>query len=216
MCGRYALACSYDTLIAHFGTLDHICYKKRYNIAPQQAIITVLPGNRLQFMRWGFRPAWAKPDSSEYINARLETLLEKPAFKQAFLKQRCLIPATGYYDWRQAAGYKQPYYLKIKEASLIAFAGIWSLAFDPEFGGVRETVAIVTKAAGAALDGLHETAPVVLAESEYHRWLSGQDLPALQSSLRTQEDNWVYYPVTREINHPTFDVEQCLSPIRQV
>jgi putative SOS response-associated peptidase YedK len=216
MCGRYALASSYDTLIAHFGTFDHICYKPRYNIAPQQTIITILPGKRLQFMRWGFRPAWAKPDSPEYINARLETLLEKPAFKHAFLKQRCLIPATGYYDWQQSPRYKQPYYLKIKGASLIAFAGIWSLAFDPDFGGVRETVTILTKAAGSSLQALHETQPVVLTESDYRPWLSGEDLAALQPKLLAQEDNWIYYPVTRQVNYPTFDSEECLSPIGQV
>ena len=211
MCGRFALACSYEVLTAHFGTLDHICFKPRYNIAPQQTIITILPGRRIQFMRWGFRPSWAKPDFPEYINARLETILDKPAFKHAFLKQRCLIPATGYFEWQQAPRYKQPYYVKPKGGGLLAFAGIWSLAFDPDFGGVRETVAILTKAAGPSLQSICETQPVIVTEPDYRPWLSGQDLTGLQSTLLAQEDEWGYYPVTRQINHPAFDVAECLA-----
>lgn len=213
MCGRYALACSYELLMTHFGVFDHICFKSRYNIAPQQTILTILPGRRLQFMHWGFRPAWGKPDSPEYMNARLETILEKPAFKHAFLKKRCLIPATGYYEWQQTPRYKQPYYLRVKESPLFAFAGVWSLASDPDFGGVRETVTLLTKAAGPALASRYETQPVIITELNYHAWLSGENLTLLQSNILVQEDNWGYYPVTRKVNHPTFDVVECVSPI---
>lgn len=202
MCGRYALACTYDALKTHFGVVDHICFKPRYNVAPGQTVLAILPGRKIQFMRWGFRPSWAKPESPEYINARLETLLEKTAFKQSFLKRRCLIPATGYFEWKQLGAHKQPSYQILKEHPIIAFAGIWSLGFDPDLNCLRETVAIVTH---------REKEPVVLTELEYHAWLSGEDLEALQVTLEKQAWPWKSYEVTRKMNHPSFDTPECLA-----
>ena len=139
MCGRFALFASENDIIAHYRLSKGFSMRARYNIAPSQTIpvITHL-GKQVEFFRWGFIPAWAKSKDTMdptipagFINARWETLDEKPAFKKAFTAQRCLIPSNGFFEWRTISAKKQPYYIHLADQSLISFAGIWSVWRSP-------------------------------------------------------------------------------------
>jgi len=176
MCGRFTLFLPPGLLAELFGVAEPAGGPDRYNIAPTQLVAVVRqrePGvNRLDYLRWGLIPSWAKDPSigSRMINARSETLEEKPAFRNAFRFRRCLIPASGFYEWRQRAGQKLPEYLRLKEAAPMAFAGLWESWTSPE-GEVVESCTIVTTAANAFVARLHERMPVLLKPADWELWL---------------------------------------------
>ncbi len=192
MCGRYSLATSYEELHSFFRLTEGFVFKPRYNIAPAQTILTVLPGRKVRFMRWGFQPRWAKVDSPRHINARVESVREKRSFRNSFIERRCLIPATGYFEWQGEAKHKQPYYVRLTPPQLFAFAGIWDESAQ------EASVALLTKEADRSLQSLHERSPVVLLQEEYSAWLN-------EGRLVLSEREWHVYPVSSKINSPDFD-----------
>jgi len=190
-----------------------------YNIAPSSDIPAVVASDdtsrRLQLMHWGLVPHWAKERSTRYsmINAKAETISEKPAYKQAFLQRRCLIPADGFYEWRNENNIKQPYYICRKDRELMVFAGIWEL-----WRGDHElySCAIITTASNHDLHALHERMPVILDPEQYADWLdpARREPEKLQHFLGPYRENQLeYFPVSRDVNTPRNNHPGLIQPI---
>ncbi|MEX0840699.1 MAG: SOS response-associated peptidase [Xanthobacteraceae bacterium] len=182
MCGRYTLISAPEAIRALFGYAEQPNFPPRYNIAPAQPIAIVrLADGRRQFalMRWGLLPSWVKdPRSfSLLINARGETVRDKPAFRAAMRRRRCLVPADGFYEWTQAGGGKQPYYIRLATGGPLAFAGLWETWTGPN-GEEIETAAIVTTAANRRLAAIHDRMPVIVSPDAFDLWLDCANVDA--------------------------------------
>ncbi|HET9843284.1 MAG TPA: SOS response-associated peptidase, partial [Gammaproteobacteria bacterium] len=169
----------------------------------------------LQFMEWGFIPSWTNKNvqtPSRYINARCETLHEKVTFKDSFRKRRCLIPASGYYEWKLIKNKKQPFYLHAPEFPILAFAVIWDSWKNSNFE-IKETVAIVTKSADQFMD-LQERSPIVIPSDFYAQWLDPlTPLDSLLSLLLKTQPHFTSYPVSTRVNNPKFEDSSCLQSL---
>jgi len=191
MCGRYLLTASPEEIEALFGYLDGEPFPPRYNIAPTQPIAIVRQINgarRFALVRWGLVPRWVK-DTGAFpllINARAESVREKPAFRDAIRYRRCLVPASGFYEWRREAGAKQPYWLRPRDGRALAFAGLWESWMDAE-GSEIDSACIITTAANVTVAAIHDRMPAVIGAGDYERWLKGSDAEAL-ALLPEQED----------------------------
>ena len=176
MCGRFSLTATPEEVRALFAYGDRPNFPPRYNIAPTQpiAIVRIEQGERrFALVRWGLMPGWVKDPSqfSLLINARSETAAEKPAFRGSMRHNRCLVPASGFYEWRKMGdGPKQPYWIAPKDGGLIAFAGLWSDWASAD-GSQVDTGAILTTNANATLKPIHHRMPVVIAPDDFDRWL---------------------------------------------
>lgn len=220
MCGRFTLTADAETLQAHFG-LDDVeqALEPRYNIAPSQpiAVITNIAPNALQFYRWGLVPSWAKDVNigNKMINARSETLHEKPSFRGALQQRRCLIPADGMYEWVTQAGQKTPMHIYKGDRAVFAFAGLWEVWRSAEGEPVHSATIITTEATGF-MATLHHRMPVILPEDRYTAWLAPKppslsDLQALLSIDSPPEMR--AYAVSNLVNNPRNDSAECLSPM---
>jgi len=175
VCGRYAVTSAPEALRALFGYPEQPNFPPRYNIAPTQpiAIVRLIDGRRqFALVRWGLLPSWVK-DPKNFallINARGESLTEKPAFRAAIKRRRCLIPADGFYEWKATGARKQPYYVCAKSGESLAFAGLWETWTGPN-GEELETAAIVTTRANRALADIHERMPVIVPPDAFNLWL---------------------------------------------
>jgi putative SOS response-associated peptidase YedK len=230
MCGRFTLRTPATVLIEHFD-LDVRAgrqlelFPPRYNIAPTQeiAVLRADPAENRRaasLMRWGLIPAWSKDvaPGPPLINARAETLAEKPAFRAAFRARRCLIPADGFYEWQPPTaggrGKKQPYYVHRPDGRPFAFAGLWERWKLPAGGTPIESCTIVTTAANATLRELHDRMPVVLAPCDYGLWLDPRvDEPAALAHLLAPcgDDELVAEPVTTHVNRVANDDPKCIE-----
>ena len=176
MCGRFSLTATPEELRMLFAYGDRPNFPPRYNIAPTQpiAIVRLEQGERrFALVRWGLVPGWVKDPSqfSLLINARAETAAEKPAFRTSMRHARCLIPASGFYEWRKMGdGPKQPYWIAPKDGGVVAFAGLWS-DWSGADGSQVDTAAILTTNANATLAPIHNRMPVVIAPDDFERWL---------------------------------------------
>jgi putative SOS response-associated peptidase YedK len=172
---------------------------------------------RFRLMRWGLLPAWVK-DPRQFalvINARVETVLDKPAFKNAMKRRRCLLPADGYYEWHQSEGRKRPFFIRARGGALMAFAGLAETWIGPN-GEELDTVAIVTAAARGGLAELHSRAPVTIAAADYARWLDGGTTGAEEAKtlLRGPDDGeFIWHEVSTRVNRVANDDAQLLLPI---
>ncbi len=184
MCGRYTLTAS-SQIIAEFFKLSEVPdITPRYNIAPTQSVATVTVSpqrlqRQFQFMRWGLIPSWAKDMKigSKMINARSETVAEKPAFRSAIKHRRCLIVADGFYEWLPLLKHKQPYYFQMAQGEPFAFAGLWENWQSPE-GEKIVSCTIITTAANETVQPVHDRMPVILPEDAWEEWLD----PAVNSA----------------------------------
>ena len=180
MCGRFNLTTPTDSLRALFGFDEMPNLPPRYNIAPTQdvAVVRLAGAERrpaFALLRWGLIPAWAKDVSigSRMINARAETVAEKPAFRNAFRRRRCLIPADGFYEWeKRPDGAKQPWRITLESGAPFAFAGLWE-HWSGADGSEAESCTIVTTAAADSIARIHERMPVILDRADFPAWLSG-------------------------------------------
>jgi putative SOS response-associated peptidase YedK len=203
-------------------------FEPRYNIAPTQDIVTIrsdpATGRRYAGMlRWGLVPSWSKTLASgvPMINARSETLAEKPAFRSAFRSRRCLIPADGFYEWQQSAsgakGKKQPFYIHRTDRQPFAFAGLWEKWRDSASELTIESCTIVTTTANRALSDLHDRMPVILAPGDYAQWLHPAvgDPAGLQHLLSPcGDDELVAEPVSTHVNRVANDDPHCIEAER--
>lgn len=180
MCGRYALYGPSSRLRKHFGAdVDGLEFTPRYNAAPLQwlPVIRQRPtGERVaHLLRWGLVPSWSKDETSaaKLINARGETVAEKPSFRSAFRRRRCIVPANGFYEWQAVAGGKQPFYIHPAAGELFGLAGLWERWTRPGDGEVIDSFTIVTSDANAVMRPLHNRMPLILDAGDYGAWLDG-------------------------------------------
>jgi len=187
MCGRYNIITDAQALYAAFQVEAELnaAPLARYNVAPATDQLVILDegdGRAARWHHWGLVPHWAKDQSIGYktINARGETVAAKPAYRAAFLQRRCLVPATGFYEWKMLAGGKQPYLIRLKSGALFAFAGLWESWTGP--AGELRSFTIITTAPNALMARIHERMPVILPRAQYARWLD----PALRDPVQIQ------------------------------
>tara|TARA_R110002110_G_scaffold65206_4_gene180049 strand:- start:134400 stop:135062 length:663 start_codon:yes stop_codon:yes gene_type:complete len=220
MCGRFALFADIKQIEEHFQLRRGFIMRPRYNIAPTQMIpiITTL-GRGVVFSRWSFLPHWAKAQDGQmpqgYINARQETLLEKPTFKQAALKKRCIVPISGYYEWKALGGKKQPFYIFSPGRAVLGLAGIWSVWHEKQ-SEEENTCAVITIASGDKLSAIHERKPVILQPKDYEAWLDPKSNETQISDCfeaALDEQLLKAYPVSPQMNAPSFDLKECVSPL---
>lgn len=221
MCGRYNLITDAAALIDFFELSEAPPCEPRYNIAPSQHVPAVREENgkrRLVQLRWGLIPSWSKTEATGYsmINARAETLAQKPAFRTAFRRRRCLIPATGFYEWQaRDGGGKQPFHIRIGEGRLFAFAGLWE---QWQIAGQQaiESCTIVVTDANGKISPVHHRMPLILDPADYAVWLdTTSSRPAeLQQLLRPCPDHWLsLYPISSRVNKPGNNDPDCIAPI---
>ncbi len=196
-------------------------WQPRYNIAPTQTVVAIAATpaytRQVHLCRWGLVPSWAKDLTigAKLINARAETVAEKPSFRAAFKQRRCLIPADGFYEWQRTdRKTKQPYYFQLIDQQLFAFAGLWERWQGDE--SVVETCTILTTQANALLQPVHDRMPVMIAPEQYNRWLDSTTTAAsLQELLQPYAASAMQsYPVSTAVNSPAHDSPECVEPVR--
>lgn len=193
--------------------------RQRYNIAPTQEVLVIRgpdAGKRAALLRWGLIPSWAKDSSigSRMINARAETVHEKPAFRQAILCRRCIIPADGFYEWTEEGGKKYPLYLRMKDSPVMGFAGIWDQWKGPG-GETVESCSILTTGSNALIRPFHDRMPVILQPGEYAPWLDRAltDPKKLKAFYKScPAELMEMYPVSPLVNNPRNDTPDCIRP----
>jgi putative SOS response-associated peptidase YedK len=221
MCGRFALTVDPAGLQNAFPEFAFPAqYAARFNIAPSQPILA-LPNegtNKVEFFIWGLIPSWAKDPSigSRMINARAETLAEKPAFRSAYKYHRCLIFANGFYEWQAQPGVKSkvPHFIQLKSGNPFAFAGLWEHWQSPDGSAIR-TATIITTEPNELMAKLHNRMPVILPADVYTQWLdSAPQQPARLQQLLAPfpAGEMEAYPVSTLVNSPANDLSECILP----
>lgn len=226
MCGRYFLTAPGEVLADLFelppeAVADCRQLAPRYNIAPTQQVPIVrqtADGPReLAMVRWGLIPHWAKEKAigNKLINARGETLAEKPTFRDAFKRRRCLIPASGFYEWKKQGATKQPYVLRLRSGEPFALAGLWSSWSDPEIGLPLETCTIITTTPNEVASIVHDRMPVILDRTKYALWLdSGEPASSFTELFHPYPASEMEaFPVSRRVNSPAIDAPENIEPI---
>ncbi len=225
MCGRYTLSSPIE-VVADLFSVDAghapAALPPRYNLAPTQSAPVVriarAGGPRtLELLRWGLIPSWAKEAEigNRLINARAESLAEKPAYKSSFKKKRCLVAVDGFYEWKAEGKVKQPYLIHRQDGRPFAFAGLWSSWKNPE-GETVDTFTIVTTSPNGLLAPIHNRMPVILEPKDFDLWLD----PRMEDTERLQalfgpgpEEGFEAVPVSRAVNNPGNDSPDCIEPL---
>jgi putative SOS response-associated peptidase YedK len=220
MCGRYTIIASPEAIRALFAYAEQPNFPPRYNVAPTQPIpIVRLVAGKRQFalVRWGLLPSWVRDPKafSLLINARGESVCDKPAFRAAMKRRRCLIPADGFYEWKPMGGRKQPYFIRVKSGAPFAFAGLWETWTGPN-GEEMETAAIVTTTANRLLSPLHDSMPVILPPEAYDLWLDTANVDPLTASaliVPAPENLLEAFPVSTDVNRVANDNAKLVEPV---
>jgi putative SOS response-associated peptidase YedK len=207
MCGRFLLTAPPEAVQRLFGFLELPNLAPRYNIAPSQAVAAMIRDDaaqrRFQWMRWGLVPSWSKGErrAAPLINARSETLAEKPSFREAFARRRCVVFADGFYEWRQD-GNRQPYCIRLADAAPFAFAAVWEPVTGAREGEPTRGCALITTQANAKMAAVHHRMPVILTPEEVEAWLdpaaARDDLEALLRPL--PDAALTLTPVSKRVN----------------
>ena len=221
MCGRYVIISSPEAIRALFGYPEQPNFPPRFNVAPTQPIPVVrLHDGKRQFvlMRWGLIPSWVK-DAKSFsllINARGESVVDKPAFRAAMRRRRCLIPADGFYEWKDLAGRKRPYFIRLKDSGgPFAFAGLWETWTGPN-GEEMDTAAIVTTDANRALASIHNRMPVIVPPEAFDFWLDCANVDAKTAAVLlapARDDLFEAYEVSPAVNRVANDSDALLVPV---
>lgn len=224
MCGRYALTTTREAIVDEFniGVPTDLDHAPRYNIAPSQPVLVVRPtpnGRELTPVRWGLVPHWEKylAKARKPINARSETAATSGMFKAALKYRRCLLPATGFYEWRAIEGRKtkQPYLIRQADESIMALAGLWEHWQDAE-GNELETCTILTTTPNAEMSDLHNRMPVIIPSEDRDRWLDAgiEDPSAVADLLQPLPDGMLApLPVSTHVNNVRHDDPRCVETI---
>lgn len=219
MCGRYTLRANADVLSSEFHLTQVPPTTPRYNVAPSQqiAVVTAAEPTRLQSFRWGLVPGWAKDLSigNRMINARAESLAEKPSFRSAFKRRRCLVLADGFYEWFAEGKRKQPIFVHREGHRPFAFAGLWESWRPPAGREVIHSCTFATTAPNALMERYHDRMPVILTADTYAAWLADGEL-APDTAARLFEpyaaDDLIAHPVSTLVNAPANDLPACVLP----
>jgi putative SOS response-associated peptidase YedK len=224
MCGRYTLKTPVERLSEKFQFPEIIPLKPRYNIAPSQSVAVVrqLPDDTdrtLAMLRWGLLPAWVKDPAKvqQPINAKAETAAEKPMFRDAFKRRRCLVPADGFYEWKQEGGRKQPVFIHMRDGEPFAIAGLWE-HWAGQDGQVIESCTLLTTEPNDLLAPVHNRMPVILDPKDYGQWLDPgrQEADGVKLLLRPYPpEAMTYFPVNLRVNNPRNDDVLCIEPLPQ-
>ncbi len=215
MCGRFAFYSPAEATAALFGVNDVPELKPRFNIAPTQSIAAVRLGSEesreVALLRWGLVPFWAKDPSigNRMINARAETVAEKPSFRAAYRKRRCLILADGFYEWRKEADGKTPYFISLAADEPFAFAGLWEDWHAKDADDSLQSTAIITTAANDFMSQLHHRMPVVLQQNAADRWLAGDD--EVLAEAGESSPAFRAWPVDRRVNNARNEGEELVE-----
>jgi len=212
MCGRFAFFSPRETVTELFGVDIPLEFHPRYNITPSQPVVAIRADDggkpSLAMLRWGLIPSWARDPKigQRLINARAETVHEKPSFRAAFKRRRCVILADGFYEWRKNADGKQPYFIAANDRAPFAMAGLWErwTAQDEPM----ETCTIITRAASPVMQPLHARMPVILSVQHALQWISpnDRDVSALRQEIAVgAEAQLTYWAVSRDVNNPRND-----------
>ena len=219
MCGRFALDAPSKNLTHHFKLKQAVTLEPRYNIAPSQSVVIIRESantQKLSTVRWGLIPHWAREEKIGYrlINARAETVAEKPSFRDAFRSRRCLIPATGFYEWKHEGRMKQPYFIQMKDGDLFAMAGIWETWQSPN-GKTIESCAIITTEANTIVGQIHDRMPAILPVQNYNSWLTPQgNKKSFQDYLKPYPPSeMTAYQVSSMVNNIKNEGEECIRGI---
>ena len=215
MCGRFAQKKSAADLKRHYNTVNTVEYSSSYNIAPSQPIVSIVQqadSREMALMKWGLPPSWAKDPASTrpMTNARAETVEEKPFFRASFKRKRCIVPASGFFEWHTET--RQPYYFSPKEGDF-SIAGLWDRWQSPD--GELVSCALITTSANALMKPIHHRMPVILDSEAVNLWLSdSQDIPLLKSLLRPYDDARMQaWAVSKEVNSPAHNNPKLLEAI---
>lgn len=218
MCGRFTLRTPSGVIVAQFGLRELAELAARFNISPTQDVLAIRAGDTTRawepaWLRWGLVPSWAKDEKmgAQLINARSETIAEKPSFRTAFKQRRCLIVADGFYEWQKFGRAKQPFHIRRRDGQPFAFAGLWERWRGGD--GKLESCTIITTAANELLRPLHERMPVILVPNDYGQWLAPtakpEELLPLLASSDTPELEIV--PANPVVNNARHDAADCLT-----
>ena len=216
MCGRFAFYSPRESVQEYFGVEVPFAFEPRYNVAPSQEVMVIRQQANAQpeteMLKWGLVPFWAKDSEigSRMINARAETVAEKPAFRQAFKQRRCVILADGFYEWHTEDSVRTPYFVSLASGESFAFGGLWETWTSEEAGEVLETTTIVTTEANDYLRQLHHRMPVVIEPGNAARWLGG-DMDYLRD-YSTSAPTFRAWPVGREVNNTRNDGTGLINP----
>lgn len=221
MCGRFTLTEDWAFMLEYFG-ITETAYEQpaRYNIAPGQEIAAVISDGekrRIGPLKWGLVPSWAKDEKIGYmmINARAETLLEKPAYNQLIYRKRCLIPADSFYEWKKTGNMKQPMRILLKSRKVFAFAGLYDTWMRPD-GGKLHTCTIITTASNELMEDIHARMPVILDEAGEEKWLSRRlrtSTEVLSVLKPYPADDMRFYPVSTTVGNVNNDSRECIASI---
>ncbi len=224
MCGRFAFFSPHEAIAQLFGLDDAPAVEPRYNIAPTQFIATVrhdeAATRRLAMLYWGLVPSWAKERSIgvRMINARAETVSEKPSFRSAFKRRRCLVLADGYYEWQAKPAGKQPYFIRMRSGRPFAMAGLWEAWHEGEGNEPLESSAIITTDANASLAPVHNRMPVILEPAQYDFWLDrkNENTQSLSRLLvPCADDAMEAVAVSKRVNNARNDEPHLIDPAPQ-
>ncbi len=217
MCGRFTLTVDIDTVAKAFGVAPSLQTLPRYNVAPTQEVVSILHDEtkHLAALRWGLIPSWAKEESigARMINARAETLAEKPSFKRLLQGRRCLIVADGFYEWKKEQGGKTPMYFTLPDHDLFAFAGLWDVWKRPD-GQQLHTCTIITTEPNELVSSVHNRMPVILPKDAQEEWLDPQqhDVHVLQQLLKAYTASEMFvHPVSKKVNSPQYDAADLIA-----
>jgi len=222
MCGRYIIKAPVSQLATLFDLIDGPKLSPLYNVSPTQSVPAIRlntekKARELTMLKWGLIPGWAKDHAISYrmSNARSDTVAQKPSFRSAFKRRRCLMVADGFYEWQKTNGKKQPYFIGLKDEAPFAFAGLWEHWQDPE-GEPVESCTIITTDANDLVKEIHNRMPVILKPKDYDLWLDPemQDVEKLQKLLVPYAPKEMKaYPVSLMVNNPTNDNPKCVEPL---
>ncbi len=223
MCGRFVLTATREELEALFGYLDGEDFPPRYNIVPTQpiAIVRMMGGSRrFALVRWGLVPSWVEDPKkfSLLINARAEGILDKPSFRAAMRHRRCLVPASGFYEWRKVPGSnsgrtRQPFWLRARGGGPLAFAGLWETWADRASGSEIDSGAIVTTRANGTVAPIHDRMPVIVRPEDFEQWLSGDPVEASALLRPAPDDLLEAIAISNRVNAAANDDPGLLDPV---
>ena len=221
MCGRFTLRASASVIAEQFAIFELPPFSPRFNIAPSQPVVAVRMasgGRELTWLRWGLIPGWAKDPAigNRMINARAETVAEKPAYRAAMRRRRCLLPADGFYEWQKTGRTKRPHFIRMKDDRPFALAGLWEAWEGPDHSYIESCTVLTTKP-NELVRLIHDRMPVILDPTDYERWLDPtmQDPDRLTPLLRPYPaDRMKADAVSTLVNSPANDEPRCIEPER--
>ena len=218
MCGRYSLVPTENIAARFDAQQEQLSLQPRYNVAPSQSLPVVVRNspNRLVEMQWGLIPSWSKEPQAQFstINARAETVTKSPVFRGPFKSRRCLVPASGFYEWQRTSNGKQPFCIRLKDDDLFAFAGLYDIWRDAD-GNELYSYTVITTTPNRLVAPIHNRMPVILRRDDEDAWLDNKTEPTRLMSLLAAypAEEMEAYPVSRALNNPANEGAELMQPV---